>query len=196
MLTNDLSAQASPLTREIESLVETLLILLREQLRHARRIAELVRRRLLAEARGDLPRRDECLELEKEALLAHAHAERERIAALTEIGLLLGIARPSRLRIAHLVLHVRSELRDELLDVREDLRDIADGLSGLRSWGGQLEHHYLGRVTLYLSPAVAESRGKRWLIDRLRAESRARDRETDAGGEHGRAETSLSEENG
>jgi len=81
--------------------------------------------------------------------------ERERVAALTEIGEALGVSEPARMRIAHLVFYVSCDQRDELLDVREDLRDVADELDEVYSWGGSFDLHRFGRVNLYISPELS-----------------------------------------
>ncbi len=159
-------------TREMDTdvydMVETLIGLLHQEYKSVLRVATLVKKRLTADARHDFSCREACLDVENEALLEFVLVERERIAALTEIGLALGLSRPSRLRIAELVFHVTPELRDELLDVREDLRDLADELDGLRAASGSLEYHNLGRVTLYTSLDSFSGSRTRWLIQHLR----------------------------
>lgn len=156
---------------EIRDKVDVLIGLLREQLHYTRRVAGLSKRRVQAVASGRLHERDACLELQQEMLQDYFLVERERIACLTEIGMLLGSDRPSRMRLAQLVLFVDPEQRDELLDVREELRDIADSLESLRAWGGRLDHHAAGRVTLFIEPESSDPESRHWLrehFDQLR----------------------------
>jgi len=164
------ASRQSALAAELREKVDTLLSALREQLHYAQRVAALAKRRAQAVAAGRLHERDLCLDLQREVLQDYFLVERERIACLAEIGLLLGSERPSRVRIAQLVLFVEPEQRDELLEVRESLRDVADCLESLRAWGGRLDHPSAGRVTLFIEPET-ESPSRHWLrehFDRLR----------------------------
>jgi hypothetical protein len=144
---------------EFQGMVETLTALLREQLKRTEVVSRLLRKRLEAEARGDLLELEACLEEQAAALFDLVMVERERIAALAEIGLALGHRQPSRMRLAELIHYLSPESRDELLDIREELRDVADLMQGLSNQGSKLERHRLGRVTLYLTPAMAARMG-------------------------------------
>ncbi|MBN1443141.1 MAG: hypothetical protein JXA90_10550, partial [Planctomycetes bacterium] len=169
---------AAILRPEIEEAAETMSGLLREQAKYIGRVVGLVRDRHRARGAGDLAECQSCLELEKEAMLDFVLVERERIALLRQIGQELGHRRPSSLRIAELIFHVSPELRDELLDVREELRDQAEELERLRSLSSQLEHHTVGRVTLFLSPDVPSSKSSQW-IEPGAASPRSRDLPSD-----------------
>lgn len=138
--------------REIRGAVATLGRLLEEQTRYLRQVTELVRERVLAHRRGDPSTVLACLEVEKEALTAYVLAERERIAALTRIGLALEHRRPSRLRLAELIFYVDPDTRDDLLEIREEIRDLADELERLRAQARCLRHHVVGPVTLFVTP--------------------------------------------
>jgi hypothetical protein len=152
---------------ELNEKVGCLIGLLREQLRYSRRVAALVKRRVQASAAGRLHERNACLELQRDVLQDYYLVERERQTLLTEIGLLLGVDRPQRLRLAQLVIYCEPEDRDELLDVREELRDVADALESLRAWGGRLDHHANGRIALFLAPETPESKSRHWLRSHL-----------------------------
>lgn len=183
---------------EIASMVDTLVGVLWQEHRAVNQVAALTRRRLLAARRGDLTAFQHAIEVEAEALRGFVLVERERVAALTEIGLTLGHRDPSRLRLAELVLHVGPEQRDELLDVREELRDVADEIDYLHAQGAFFEHHTLGRVELYLAPGLSEEKSRRWLQEQLMDRRGGRDadrRESSVGpGDVLAAEDLLSED--
>ena len=140
---------------EFDAMVDTLIGLLGELDKASRRTAALIRRRFDAAARGDLDTFERCLEIQGEALTDLMMAERERVASLTEIGLSIGHRRPSRLRLAELVLYVSPERRDELLDVRECLRNVADDLDRLDPTAPRFRRSRSDAMSLYVCSDLA-----------------------------------------
>jgi len=133
-------------------MVESLVGLLRQQDRAARRLVRVVRDRVEAELRFDLGAREDLLDAEREVLTDLVLVERERIAALTEIGLILGHRTPSRLRLAELALYTDPGCRDELLEARDRLYAVADELDVLLGASGRLDRSCHGRVTVFSTP--------------------------------------------
>ena len=138
---------------EFQSLIDQLIETLREELRQNHRLLRVIRQKkesLVREKRGDLER---LLRVEREVVTDAVTVERDRISLLTEVGEVLGHANPSRLRVAEIVLHAGPEQRDELLDLREEIRDIADELEALNSVEPVFSHHRQDQVRLYVTPS-------------------------------------------
>jgi len=143
-----------PLRRDLAEMVDTMARVLDELRRVSARLVCLLRARLDASRSGDLDTLASCFEHEREVLVDFVLAERERVACLTEIGLTLGHRSPSRLRIAELILYLDCAQRDELLDLREALRDVADEVDALVAATHRLQHLRSGRMSLYISAGL------------------------------------------
>jgi hypothetical protein len=138
---------------DLDAMLRNLTCLLDEELKHTRRLAHWMRLRLKAQTQSDPRCVDVLIDSEREVLLNLVLVERDRIASLTEIGQLLGHRHPSRLRLAELILHCPAEQRDELLDLREEFRDLADDIERLGAALGKLKRQRVGRATVYFSDA-------------------------------------------
>ena len=75
---------------------------------------------------------------------------------MTELGQILNHPAPSRLRLAELVLYACPEGRDELLDLREDFRDLADAFEDLSGVEPLFSRHNAGQIRLFLTPPRSE----------------------------------------
>ena len=143
-------------SKEFQGLIEQIVRTLREELRHHRRFRDLVREKkelLLRQIPQELER---LYRKEREVVNDLVILQRDRIALLTEIGQHLGHPSPSRLRIAELVLHAYPEDRDELLDLRDEFRDVADDLDDLGAVEPLFSRHGQDHVRLYVSPRRAK----------------------------------------
>ena len=130
-------------------MVTVLAGVLGEELKQSERLVRLLRDRLEAELRGDEDRVVYSLEVEREVLTDLVLYERERIACLEEIGLTLGHRQPDRLRIAELSLYTPHDLRDELLELRDRMRDVADELDGIHHAGARMSCRRSGTIRLF-----------------------------------------------
>jgi hypothetical protein len=138
--------------KAFQGLIEQTVRTLREELRHHRRFRDLVRAKKESLLR-ETPQELECLyRKEREVVNDLVILQRDRIALLTEIGQHLGHPTPSKLRIAELVLHAHPEDRDELLDLRDEFRDVADDLDDLGAVEPLFSRHRQEHVRLYVSP--------------------------------------------
>ena len=143
-------------SKEFQGLIEQIVRTLREELRHHRRFRDLVREKKELVIR-QAPQELECLyRKQREVVNDLVILQRDRIALLTEIGQHLGHPSPSRLRIAELVLHAHPEDRDELLDLRDEFRDVADDLDDLGAVEPLFSRHGQDHVRLYVSPRRAK----------------------------------------
>jgi flagellar biosynthesis/type III secretory pathway chaperone len=154
--------------REIEALIGNLVETLNEEVRHHRRLRDVVRRKKESLVGHSGQEIELLLRREREVVTDLATVERDRIALLTEVGQNLGHPTPSRLRIAELVLHARPEDRDELLDLRDEFRDLADEIDGLTAVEPLFTRHQQDHVRLYVSPR----RWKDMLTNDLRSGAR------------------------
>ncbi|MBI4601947.1 MAG: flagellar export chaperone FlgN [Planctomycetes bacterium] len=146
-----------PQSPEFQRLIARLVETLREELRQNQRLLEVVRRKKEALAS---PRRESVeglLRVEREVITNAVMMERDRIALVTELGEILGRSDPSRLRLAEVLLYASSEDRDEILDLRDDFRDIADELDDLASSGCAFTRHRKENVRLYVTPSRSRS---------------------------------------
>jgi hypothetical protein len=140
--------------RELQDLICQLIETLHQELHQHQRLLGAVRHRKTGAPAGE--GHDLLLRGEKEILADIATVERDRISLLTELGQILGHPTPSRLRIAELILHANPEGRDELLDLRDDFRDVADELETLTAVEPTFERHRVGQIRLYLRPSRLE----------------------------------------
>ena len=135
---------------EIHQMLDNLTSILEQELHHSRKLAEVLRCRVEAEDRDDFNEREQCLAAEKEAMSNLVMVDRERIAAVGELSLALGCCREKPMRIAELVLYVEPDYRDELLEVRELLRDCADEIESLNSANSRFQRFGAAGMNLYL----------------------------------------------
>ncbi|MEC8896288.1 MAG: hypothetical protein VX675_08190 [Planctomycetota bacterium] len=135
---------------ELHLMLDNLTSILDQELSHARKLTEVLRRRVEAEDRDDFNEREQCLGLERESLSNLAMVERERIAAMGEISLVLGCRRAKTMRIAELILYVEPEYRDELLDVRDMIRDCAEEIEALNGANAGFQRFCSDGMDLYI----------------------------------------------
>tara|TARA_B100000809_G_scaffold262708_1_gene314269 strand:- start:2154 stop:2780 length:627 start_codon:yes stop_codon:yes gene_type:complete len=135
---------------ELHLMLDNLTSILDQELNHSRKLTEVLRRRVEAEDRDDFNEREQCLGLERESLSNLAMVERERIAAMGEISLVLGCRRAKTMRIAELILYVEPEYRDELLDVRDMIRDCAEEIEALNSANAGFQRFCSDGMDLYI----------------------------------------------
>ena len=135
---------------EIHHMLDNLVSILGQELQHSRKLSQALRRRVEAEDRDDFNEREQCLVAEKEAVNNLVMVDRERIAAVGELSLALGCRREKPMRIAELILYVEPEYRDELLDVRELLRDCAEEIEALNNVNSRFQRFAAAGMKLYL----------------------------------------------
>lgn len=138
---------------ELPLLIGRLLDTFKEELRQNQRLLAIVRLRKDSSSPEALARTDFLLRAEREVLTSVVTVERDRISLVTELGQILGHPDPSRLRIAEIILHADEEARDELLEVRDEFRDVAEHLEDLIAVNPIFSRHRKDQVRLYLSPS-------------------------------------------
>jgi len=141
-----------PSGTQFQALISGLVEALREELRHHRRLRDILREKKAVRLRSAPHDVEAILRREREVVTDLATVERDRISLLTEVGQLLEHPTPSRLRIAELVHHAFPEDRDELLDLRDEFRDVADEIDDMASVEPIFTRHRQDQVRLYVSP--------------------------------------------
>ena len=139
--------------REFQVLIRQLVDTLQEELRQNQRLLKVVRRKKEALSLEGHDELEGVLRVEREMLTNAVTLERDRISLVIELGQLLGHPTPSRLRLAEIMLYADSESRDELLDLRDDLRDVADALDDLTSVEPIFSRQRKEQVRLYVTPS-------------------------------------------
>ena len=134
---------------DFHELVTSLIGTLQEENRQHQRFLRVVRRKKDAIGRGALNELDGIFRTEKEVLADCVTVERDRVAMLHALSECLGDG-PRRLRLAELMLYANPEDRDELLDLRDDFRDVADELEALSGVESRFARHVSGNMRLYL----------------------------------------------
>jgi hypothetical protein len=137
---------------EVQDLICQLLETMHVELHQNQRLLRTVRQKkdaVLAEGLADL---EALMHVEREMVTNVVTMERDRIAVLTALGQVLGHPNPSRLRVAEIILHTGPENRDELLDLREEFRDVADELDDLSSVEPIFSRHRKEKLRLYVTP--------------------------------------------
>lgn len=142
---------------EFQSLLALLIEVLRKELRLHERVLEAARlRRAMRRSPGQGPL-DAALRTEKELILNAALMERDRLSLITELGQILDHPNPPCLRLAELIHHAASEHQDELLDLREDFRDLADAFDDVNAVEPSFAYHRDQNIRLYVTPTRARS---------------------------------------
>lgn len=137
----------------LQSMIGQLVEALQEELRQNHRLVRVVRKKKVSLLRDAHSEVDSVLRSEKEVLGDIVTVERDRIQLLSQLGEVLGHPEPCRLRIAEIVLYADPAHRDELLDIREEMRDLADELDDLNSVEPVFTHHRQDNVRLFVSPS-------------------------------------------
>ncbi len=136
---------------DLGSLTDRLIGILERHARLHRQLLSLMERKKRAMVGDRLDELEEILGEERDAVGTIGESERERIALMDAIGSLLGFAPPRRLRLLDLISRVGEEHREVLLDLRDELRDIADDMDRINRLNRTLVLHSLEHVHLFLA---------------------------------------------
>lgn len=148
---DETSAMGKGLTEEIREKVDRLIAILETHARLHRRLLEILRAKRSATIDARVDELDGIIESERIAFEAVAASERQRLAQAVEIGESLGFGRGRRVRLLDLIGLVGEDHQEVLLDLRDDLRDIADAIDDAIRLNRTLVLHSLDNVHLFLS---------------------------------------------
>ncbi len=154
MNTSNLFATRSENDAAFADLVADLIGVLHQELRHNHKLLQLLHAKKLVETESAEFETSRLLRQEKEVLGDCVTFERERRMLLLALGehITARIGHPTR--IAELVGYCSPEARDELLDLREEFRDLADELEALSAVEARFVRHASGNIRLYLRDAA------------------------------------------
>ena len=137
-------------SEETGVLVVRLVEVLKGHLKGHRRLLQAMEKRRKARAEGDVEVVEQALAEERVAVEAIALGDEERATATARVAKALGFAPGRRMRLLDLIQLVGEEHRDELLDLRDELREVADALDGLNHLSRTLVLHSEERANLFL----------------------------------------------
>jgi len=147
-----LSTSIGPSTcdqEEVAELTASLIGVLQQELRQNQRLLRVIHARKAAVARGALYELDSFLRSEKEILADCVTFERERTSILRALSETIR-GTSAGMRLAELIGYSWPEHRDELLELREEFRDVAEELEALSGVETRFARHSAGRIRLYL----------------------------------------------
>lgn len=136
---------------EIKGLVDRLIVVLERHAKLHRGLLVILERKksaMVAVRPEDL---EAVLVEERAALDTIADSERDRVGLTEEVGAAFGFPEPRRMRLLDLVQRVGEDHRDSLLDLRDELRELADAIDRLNRLNGTLVLHSLEHIHLFLS---------------------------------------------
>ncbi len=136
---------------EFKNLIEQLIDILEQHVRHHRGLLEIMDRKKKAMIQMKPDELEKILDLEREAIGAVGVVEEERIHLTAAISKALGSPKGGGMRLAELVQYIGEDYQEELLDLREELRDIADAMDRLNQINRTLAMHSLDHLHLYIA---------------------------------------------
>jgi flagellar biosynthesis/type III secretory pathway chaperone len=144
-------ASGKELTAEVREKVDRLIAILETHSRLHRRLLEILEAKKTAVVEARIDELESIVETERIAIEAVAASERQRIAQTAEVGEAFGFRKNRRMRLLDLIGLVGEDHREVLLDLRDDLREIADKMDRLNKLNRTLVLHSLEHVHLFLS---------------------------------------------
>lgn len=120
-------------------------------LRKHRELVDLLERKKDALVAIDLEGVETIETTEREVVTAIGELEAERIERTAEIGRLIGHPRPAALRLREIVPYVESDQADELIELRDALRAVADRLERLNALARTLASHSMDHIHIFLA---------------------------------------------
>ena len=137
--------------REIEALVERLVDVLYVHLSVHRELAEVLERKERAVVRLELEDLDRIVEEERALINRIGETEAERIEITRLIAALIDHKDPTALRVSGIVPYVSPEIGTTLIEIRDELRNVADRIQKVQDRNRTLIGHSLDHIHLFLS---------------------------------------------
>ena len=137
--------------RELEPLADRLADVLCEHLGAHRELAEVLEEKEQAIVGLKLEELDGIVERERSLINRIGETEASRLAVTGEIGTAIEHPGPATLRLSGIVPYVSPELGDTLIDLREELRTVADRIAKTGDRNRTLIGHSLDHIHIFLS---------------------------------------------
>ncbi len=135
----------------LESKLDLLIATLEEHARNHRALLEAMERKKDAMVAGRIEEIAEVVGAERLAIEAIGESDRKRIPLTEEVGDAFGFSPGRRMRLLDLVQRVGERHREAILDLRDELRDLADAINRLNRLNRTLVLHSLEHVHIFLS---------------------------------------------
>ena len=135
----------------LRELVKELIDILNLSSKHHRKLVELLRekKRAIVELKHEEVER--ILDLEREVIGSIATADEERVRLTGEVAISLGKPGGTLMRLSEIILAVDEDLRDDLFEVRDELRDTAEELERLNRLNRTLIVESVDHVNLFVA---------------------------------------------
>ena len=136
---------------EFNSLVAQLIDVLYQHNNHHLNLIDILKSKKEAMVELKHDELEKILNLERESIGAIGVVEEERIGLTQELARYLGRPRGTLLKLVELVQYVDDAYQEELLNLRDSIRNIADELDRLNQLNRTLAFESLEHVNLYIS---------------------------------------------
>ena len=132
-------------------LIRELIDILNLSAKHHRKLVDILRDK--KQAIIDLKHEDveNILDLEREAIGSIATVDEERLRLTGEVAISLGNPGGSLMRLSEIILAVDDDLRDDLFEVRDELRDTAEELERLNQLNRSLTVNSVEHLNLFVA---------------------------------------------
>ena len=137
--------------QQIENFVDRLLDVLCNHLQAHRHLAEILEEKERAVTALKLVELDDIVEQERAIINRIGDIDTHRIELTTVIAHLIGHPEPEKLRISGIVPYVSQELASTLVEIRDELRAIAERIEMVQDRNRTLVSHSLDHIHLFLS---------------------------------------------
>ncbi len=135
----------------LEAKLDLFVAAIEEHARNHRELLKAMERKKTAMVAGRLDEIEEIVEAEKLAIEAIGESDRKRVPLTDEVGAAYGFAPARRMRLLDIVQRVGERHREAILDVRDELRDLAEVINRLNQLNRTLVLHSLEHVHIFLS---------------------------------------------
>lgn len=137
--------------RELERFVGRLIDVLWDHLAAHRELAEVLEEKERAVVSLELGELDRIVEAERTLINRIGDVEARRFEVTTVIGTMLEHPDPGTLKVSGIVPYVSTELADALVEIRDELRNVADRIARVQDRNRTLIGHSLDHIHLFLS---------------------------------------------
>jgi flagellar biosynthesis/type III secretory pathway chaperone len=143
-------------TLQIDSLdfrnrVEKLIGVLNVHVDTHRQLAKLLEEKKLALVQMDYENLEGLLEYERTVIERIGDIERERMDVTEDLSVFLGRPAGSSIRLVELIMLAGDDYREDLLDLRDEIRDVADRIDRVNKLNGSMVIQSLEDIHLYIA---------------------------------------------
>jgi len=137
------------LRRAAGALIDTL----GDHLHTHRELASLLEKKKEALVAMDLPAIESTVDFERGLIDRIGEIEGRRIERTAEAGKLIGHPRPTAMRMRELIPYVEDDQAEELLEIRDSIRAVADRLERLNALARTLASHSIDHIRVFIAMA-------------------------------------------